>query len=98
MIDINHNYALLEDGTIEPLWYDEEHTERRDVHHVGPDRFYLDHDRWSGNIQTLYSHKIVRTANTIEELQEGYQKSGYDDEPCEQCKKCKYCIYREDLR
>ena len=29
---------------------------------------------------------------------EGYQKSGYDDEPCEQCKKCKYCIYREDLR
>ena len=26
---------------------------------------------------------------------EGYAKSEYDDEPCEQCKKCKYNVFYE---
>ena len=27
MIDLNHNYALLKDGTIESLWYGNDHSD-----------------------------------------------------------------------
>ena len=72
MINLGHNYALLEDGTIEPLWYGKDHSdfENRRTAYKGEDgKYYLDHDKWKGNIVFFCHHKIVKTANTKKELE-----------------------------
>ena len=77
MIDLNHEYALLEDGTIEPLWYHSEDgtKEQRWCYKDEENgQYYLDHDRWFkfNGLSTVgrFHHRIIRTADTEEELRE----------------------------
>ena len=83
MINLDHNYALLEDGTIEPLWYGKDHSdfENRRMAYKGEDgKYYLDHDRYfkRGHLEgwAYYHHQIIRTADTKEELKEGEKSDG----------------------
>ena len=67
MINLSNKYALLEDGTVEPLWFDE--TEQRTCYYEDGVA-YLDHDRWDNPYMQKRCHsRILATANTEEELQ-----------------------------
>lgn len=71
MIDLSHKFALLEDGSVEPLFY-EDGDPRQAYEEDG--KFYLDHDVWfefGGGMCQAYMHsEIVRTADSTEELEE----------------------------
>ena len=77
MIDLSHNYALLDDGTIEPLWYNNDHSpdNQRMAYKDEDGKYYLDHDRplhYGGGFSLImaYVHsEIIRTADTKEELE-----------------------------
>ena len=75
MIDLNHNYALLDDGTIEPLWYNNDHSpdNQRMAYKDEDGKYYLDHDiyfEFMGKQAQGYVHsEIIRTADTKEELE-----------------------------
>lgn len=79
MIDLNHEYALLEDGTIEPLWYHSEDgtKEQRDAYQENG-KFFLNHDRWFSYLGitgiSQYHHKIIRTSDSKEELEQETEK------------------------
>lgn len=70
MIDLSHKFALLEDGKIEPLFYED--GEPRQAYQDQNGKFYLDHDVWfefGGGMCQAYMHsEIVRTADSTEEL------------------------------
>ena len=55
-IPSKHKYALLEDGTIEPLYY-EFNGEKRDFYEDGGN-WYFDFDRYNGNQQVLMHLRI----------------------------------------
>ncbi len=65
MINLTHAYALLEDGSIEPLWY--ENGEQRNAYQDEGGSYYLDHDVpfAYGTLRGIaYSHsRIVKTSN-----------------------------------
>ena len=69
MINLGHIYALLEDGTIEPLHYS--WGELRDVYRDEDGTWYMDHDRWigEGTICAYCHHCILATGNYREELE-----------------------------
>ena len=79
MIDLNHEYALLEDGTIEPLWYHSEDgtKEQRDAYQENG-KFFLIHDRRFSYLGitgiSRYRHKIIRTSDSKEELEREDEK------------------------
>lgn len=64
-------YGLLEDGSIEPLWYDD--IEMRDIRNENSE-YYLLHDKFSfddnGNLKRISycKHKIIKEADNVEEL------------------------------
>ena len=73
----NELYALLEDGTIEPLYY---HKSKRKLDLNEPRMFYkegnnwyLDHDRFSNKCMARYHHKIIAFGNTKKELKENVE-------------------------
>lgn len=72
MIDLMHRYALLEDGTIEPLQYYD--GEPRDAYQGEDGLYYFDHDVWDEaanvrfNVQRKHS-RILRTGNDRHELE-----------------------------
>lgn len=72
MISLKHRYALLNDGTIEPLFYS--NGETRMAYKDEDGKFYLDHDRWGeflGNRACFYCHhELVRTSDNREELEQ----------------------------
>lgn len=75
MINLNHKYALLEDGTIEPLFY-EFNGEPRDAYQDEEGKFYLDHDRWKNrNLVVYYHHRIIATSDDEEELKNKENKN-----------------------
>ncbi len=67
----HRKYGLLEDGTIEPLWYDDK--EMRDITKE-KGKYYLLHDRFSfdekGNLRRICycKHQIIKEADSVEEL------------------------------
>ena len=71
----NHKkYALLDDGTIEPLYYDVNDTLDWDnLRHIEHDdngeNPCLVHDRWDADGIALCVNKIIKEADTIEELE-----------------------------
>ena len=62
-------YALLENTTIEPLYYDNECKERRMFYPEGRS-WYLDHDKFGNGCCIRFHHKIIRFGNTKKELKE----------------------------
>lgn len=58
-------YALLEDGTIEPLYYDNDELRRVEQENGA---YYLYHDVFKGSCIAYYRHKIIKEADTKEEL------------------------------
>lgn len=81
MIDLKHKYALLEDGTVESLYY--ENGEPREAYQDYDGKYYLVHDRLirinrtnrrliringANRIALCYS-RIVATADDIKELE-----------------------------
>ena len=74
MIDLSHEYALLEDGTIEPLWYhSEDGTKEQRNAYQERGKFFLDHDRQFSYLGitgiSRHHHKIIRTSDSKEELE-----------------------------
>lgn len=72
MIDLRHKYALLEDGSIEPLQYYD--GEPRDAYMDYNGNYYLDHDVYDvvANVRFNILHKrsrIIRTSNDRHELE-----------------------------
>lgn len=72
MIDLNHKYALLENGTIEPLYYS--WGEMRTSYKGEDGNYYLDHDVWLSmpgfRRCCAYRHdEIVKTSNDRKELE-----------------------------
>ena len=70
----NELYALLEDGTIEPLYYHKSKRkldlkEPRDFYKEG-NNWYLDHDKFSKKYMARFHHKIIAFGNTKKELKE----------------------------
>lgn len=53
-----HKYALLEDGTIEPLYY-ESNGEIRDFYE-DEGNWYFDFDRYNGNNQQMLMHLRIK--------------------------------------
>ena len=71
MIDLRHKFALLANGTIEPLYY---YGEMR-MAYQEDGKYYLDHDVWFSlpgfRRCCAYRHdEIVRTANSREDLEQ----------------------------
>ena len=71
---MHKKYGLLEDGTIEPLYYDldgdllDPDNERHIEYDVKKGAFVLYHDRWfDGNI-AYCCHAIIRESDDKEEL------------------------------
>ena len=58
-------YALLEDGSISPLKYSDGSLRWIELE---DGEYYLYHDVWTGKAIALYRHKIIKEADTIEEL------------------------------
>ena len=64
-------YGLLEDGTIEHLWYDDK--EMRDIREE-KEKYYLFHDRFifdeKGNLRRIdyCKHQIIKEADSVEDL------------------------------
>lgn len=73
MIDINQKYGLLENGEIEPLFY--ENGEMRMVYKEGK-KFYIDHDAVFGNVFALMHHRIVWTSDSEDELKAKKEELG----------------------
>lgn len=72
MIDLRHKYALLENGSIEPLHYSS--GELRSAYHSFEDgKFYLDHDVYGtfmGCRCIAYRHdEILATSDSKDELE-----------------------------
>lgn len=69
MIDLKHKYALLSDGTIEPLHYYD--GEPRDAYQDRNGIFYMDYDVFDQERFSLqYKHsRIIRTSNKRHELE-----------------------------
>ena len=61
-------WALLEDGSIVNCYYS--NGELRQVYKVGR-YWYIDHDVYAHNMILTCHHKIVKFADTVEELQGG---------------------------
>lgn len=59
-------YALLENGTIEPLYYS--NGELRRIEQERDGTYHLYHDVFYGNIIAYCDHKIIKEADTKEEL------------------------------
>ena len=72
MINLLHKFALLANGTIEPLYYSDGDMR---MAYKEDGKYYLDHDVWGdfmGHRCCAFLHdEIVRTANTKEELTAG---------------------------
>ena len=70
MIDLNHRFCLLENGSIEPLWYS--NNEPRDAYQ-DEDGYYLNHDEYinlGDRFMIAYVRdKIIQTSNSIAVLQ-----------------------------
>lgn len=71
MINLNHKYALLEDGSIEPLQYYD--GEPRDAYMDYNGNYYLNYDVYDvvANVRFKILHKrsqIIRTSNNRNEL------------------------------
>ena len=71
---MNHKkYGLLENGTIEPLYYDFKDedgnpiNEQRMIEEENGEYFLL-HDVWMAGGIAFCCHKIIKEADTIEEL------------------------------
>lgn len=74
MINLSQKYALLEDGTIEPLWFEFDETEQRTCYYE-EGVAYLDHDRCDNPyLQKRCHHRILATANTKKELYDEKEK------------------------
>ena len=58
-------YALLEDGTIEPLYYSNGELRRVEQENGA---YYLYHDVFLGSCIAYMRHKIIKEADTKEEL------------------------------
>lgn len=72
MIDLTHKYALLEDGTIEPLYYSD--GEMRMAYRDRDELYYLDHDVWGeifGHRAIFYHHSRILATSDIRENLEG---------------------------
>lgn len=66
-------WCLLDDGTIEHCYY--QNGEMRNIYNIGND-YFLDHDRYAHNM-IIYCHsRIVKFADTTEELLDEIQKRG----------------------
>ena len=62
-------YCLLENGWIEPCYYDKARNEMRMIYKER--RFwYLDHDKYSGMCMIRFHHRILAFAETKKELKE----------------------------
>lgn len=70
MINLRHKFALLANGTIEPLYYSDGDMR---MAYQEDGKYYLDHDVWGdfmGHRCCAFRHdEIVRTANSREELE-----------------------------
>lgn len=73
VISLNHKYALLENGTIEPLFYSD--GEPRMAYQGEDGKHYLDHDVWGefmGRRACFYCrHEIIKTSDDRDELEGG---------------------------
>ena len=68
MINLNHNYALLEDGTIEPIYRDENHTRIRNVFQEENGKYYFGLTRHTPVGDKFVQLEIKKTANSIGDL------------------------------
>lgn len=72
MINLKHKYALLEDGTVEPLYY--KNGEPREAFQDEDGKCYLVHDRLiriNGANSIAFCHlRIIATADDIKEFEE----------------------------
>ena len=59
-------WCLLENGTIEPCYYD--NGDLRDIYRIGRN-WYLTHDVYAHNMIITMRHRIIKFADTVEELQ-----------------------------